>query len=291
LTLFSVMRRPKWIGALLLALFVAAIFAALSQWQLQRAIESGQVPAARPTEQVMPLSQLTAPAKPVYDEEVGQIVRVSGHFESADYGILASRLNDGTSGYWVIGHFTTDYSGSPALAVAVGWSADRDAAETVRERLTVDTPEDVTIQGRYIDPDAPDVDDAEKAAGKPYDLTTMSTAALVNIWTALPPDTDVYGGYVVQNEAPSGLTKISSPPPTVDVQLNWLNIFYAAEWVVFAGFAVFLWYRLARDAWEREREEAAEAEAAAAAAAAEGTADSGPGGASAASGASERAIH
>jgi hypothetical protein len=39
-----------------------------------------------------------------------------------------------------------------------------------------------------------------------------------------------------------------------------LNIFYAIEWVVFAGFAVFLWYRLVRDAWEREeelREEAA----------------------------------
>jgi surfeit locus 1 family protein len=29
----------------------------------------------------------------------------------------------------------------------------------------------------------------------------------------------------------------------------------AAEWVIFAGFAVFLWYRLARDAWEREKEE------------------------------------
>jgi surfeit locus 1 family protein len=44
------------------------------------------------------------------------------------------------------------------------------------------------------------------------------------------------------------------------VALNWLNIFYAVEWVIFAGFAIFLWYRLARDAWERELEELEELE-------------------------------
>ena len=33
-------------------------------------------------------------------------------------------------------------------------------------------------------------------------------------------------------------------------------MFYAIEWVVFAGFAVFLWYRLVKDAVQREREEA-----------------------------------
>jgi hypothetical protein len=43
------------------------------------------------------------------------------------------------------------------------------------------------------------------------------------------------------------------------VALNWLNVFYAVEWVVFAGFAIFLWYRLVRDAVEREREAAEEA--------------------------------
>ncbi|KZX22122.1 hypothetical protein [Rathayibacter tanaceti] len=45
-----------------------------------------------------------------------------------------------------------------------------------------------------------------------------------------------------------------------DVSLNWLNVFYAIEWVVFAGFALYLWFRLVRDAWEREAEEALDAE-------------------------------
>ena len=35
---------------------------------------------------------------------------------------------------------------------------------------------------------------------------------------------------------------IDSPPPSSEVELNWVNLFYAAEWVVFAGFAIFLWY-------------------------------------------------
>ena len=63
---------------------------------------------------------------------------------------------------------------------------------------------------------------------------------------------------------------IDSPEPVVEVPLNWLNSFYALEWALFAGFAVFLWYRLVRDAWEREVEEA---EIAAAAAASDPAAD------------------
>ena len=70
----------------------------------------------------------------------------------------------------------------------------------------------------------------------------------------------MYFGYVTAAEPAPGLEPISSPPPEESVELNWLNVFYAVEWVVFAGFAIFLWYRLVRDAVERERN-AAEAEA------------------------------
>ena len=35
--------------------------------------------------------------------------------------------------------------------------------------------------------------------------------------------------------------------------INWLTLFYAAEWVLFAGFAIFLWGRTVKDAVERER--------------------------------------
>ena len=58
----------------------------------------------------------------------------------------------------------------------------------------------------------------------------------------------------VLQKATAGLTDISSPAPTEGSPINWLNIFYAAEWAVFAGFAFYLWYRLAKDAWERDVE-------------------------------------
>jgi hypothetical protein len=40
-----------------------------------------------------------------------------------------------------------------------------------------------------------------------------------------------------------------------DATYNWLNIFYAIEWIVFAGFAFYVWYRLVRDRVEREIDE------------------------------------
>jgi surfeit locus 1 family protein len=87
----------------------------------------------------------------------------------------------------------------------------------------------------------------------------MSVAALLNRWS----DADglrVFTAFLVDDDAADGLETISSPAPSQEIQLNWLNIFYAAEWVVFACFAVFLWYRLAKDAWEREIEELEDAE-------------------------------
>lgn len=256
------MRRPRWIAALVLALAIAAIFAGLGQWQLERAVSSGQVDD-RPTETVQPLTSVASPQQPVLAVEAAQRVTTSGTFEPADYGILADRLNGGQSGYWVVGHLAVDEPGAPALAVAMGWAPDRDTAVAVRDALAAQPRASgpKAVDGRYVDPDAPNVDDAEKSEGGRYDLTTMSPAAFVNIWTALPESTDVYGGYVISSTAPHGLDVIDAPEPDRSVELNWLNIFYAAEWVIFAGFAVFLWYRLARDAWEREKEELEESEA------------------------------
>ena len=82
----------------------------------------------------------------------------------------------------------------------------------------------------------------------------MAVPELINLWSS-PPD-GVYGGYLILDSAPAGLDRIDAPAPVTDVSLNLLNIFYAVEWVIFAGFAIFLWYRLVKDAWELEDERA-----------------------------------
>jgi cytochrome oxidase assembly protein ShyY1 len=256
--MWSVARRPRWIATLALALVLAAGFAALSQWQLARSISTGTV-VHRNTETVVPLSKIATPQKGVTDAANARMVSVTGVWMPGDFSVLSDRLNAGTLGYWVIGHLSADTpdNNRAGLAVALGWTASKAHATAARDKLDSGRVGDaVEITGRYLAAEA--AEDSDFEHGK---VTTLSTARLVNVWKSADP-AGIYSGYVVDARAASGLTAIYSPKPTSQVELNWLNIFYAVEWVVFAGFAIFLWYRLVRDAWEREREEAAEAEAA-----------------------------
>jgi hypothetical protein len=70
----------------------------------------------------------------------------------------------------------------------------------------------------------------------------------------------MYDGYIILAETVSPLTVISAPPPVPQAVLNWLNIFYAIEWIAFAVFALYFWFRLVKDAVERETEAAGEAQ-------------------------------
>jgi surfeit locus 1 family protein len=89
-------------------------------------------------------------------------------------------------------------------------------------------------------------------------------------------DTDLYGGYVIARvstgsttgagattgEGLAPLTPEALPEPDAFTSLR--NLFYAAEWVVFGGFALFLWWRWSRDELDRvaalERADGGEAE-------------------------------
>ena len=262
-TVWTVARRPRWIAALALALVVAAGFAGLSQWQLARAVATGTV-IARDTETVVPLEDVAKPQSPVTDRANAQLVTVAGRWNPGDYSIVSDRLDKGRSGYWVVGHFSTAFdSGTTAgLAVAVGWSANRASATSALTALERDASLSAApITGRYIPAEGPQDSDFEHRK-----LSTMTPGAFLNTWKS-PDAAGVYGGYLTSAVASAGLTRIDSPKPSSDVEVNLLNVFYAVEWVVFAGFAIFLWYRLVRDAWERERDEAAETDAADSAAA------------------------
>lgn len=251
MTIWSVARRPRWIAALVFVLLLAAIFAALSQWQLSRSISTGTV-EKRATETVVPLESVAKPQHPVTSDASGQIVRTRGSWVSGDYVLLSDRLQRDTTGWWVVGHVST--VGHAGLAAAVGWSATRAGAEKAMATLETDGPGGVvTVTGRYYPSEGPQDSDFEH--GK---LTTLAPAALVNVWKNADQK-GTYSGYLVASTATAGLTTIYSPRPSSAVEVNLLNIFYAIEWIVFAGFAFFLWYRLVRDALERELEELEEA--------------------------------
>jgi surfeit locus 1 family protein len=249
-------RQPRWIAALVFALLVAAGFAALGQWQVERSIIDATV-VERDTETVQPLTELVEPQAPVFQDQAGHMVSFEGTIVPGDSTILSGRLNGGEAGFWVMEHVVVDNGAS--IAVARGWAATEEEAEAATS-TDLGIAALVPFEGRYLATESPQEDDFEEGEQK-----SASVAALANQWSE--PFTAVYGGYVVSVDAPEGLEPIDSPVPDDDVSINWLNIFYAVEWAVFAVFAIFLWYRLVKDAWEREQEfaaeDAAEAEAAA----------------------------
>ncbi len=242
-------RRPRWVGALLLALAVAGAFAALGQWQLERSIEGGTVTEEQ-TETPVPLSSIAEPQQPLRGDTIGQRVTASAEFVPDDFLVLSGRINHDDPGYWVVGHGITPSGAS--LAVALGWAATADDAEAALTAVRA-APPDGDLAGRYLMSESPEQSDFE--AGE---RSALAVSELINLWTVAPDG--VYAGYLVLADAPAGLETIDAPPPDTGVSLNLLNVFYAIEWVVFAGFAVFLWYRLVRDAVEAEAEEEAQSE-------------------------------
>ncbi len=240
-SLWVIARRPRWIAALFLALAVAAGFAALGQWQIQRSFESAIAPNQQ-TEKVLALESVAKPQSPVLSVATGQLVSVSAQFVGADYQVLSDRINLAAPGYWVVGHAVLPDGAS--LAVALGWVASADAAASAIATLQQHPPAP-SITGRYLPSESPQGTDFEHGQ-----RSVLSVAALINEWST--DSRGVYGGYLISHEKTAGLEPIDSPAPSTEVSLNLLNVFYAIEWVLFAGFAIFLWYRLVKDTWEAE---------------------------------------
>lgn len=247
--MWKIALRPRWIGALILALAVAAGFAVLSQWQISRSVSEGAV-VERPTETTLPLQDVATPQKPLIALVDGQRVTVTGHYNPDDTLVLSDRLNRGDSGYWIVAHLTAD--DGAGVAVALGWTASEDTAHSLAADIIDRTGVGLevgqtTVSGRLVADEGPQTSDFQSG-----ELHALSIGSMVNLWS-VDDDAGVYNGYVVSGTPFPGLELIDAPEPDKSVEVNWLNLFYAAEWVIFAGFAVFLWWRLVRDVWEREQ--------------------------------------
>ncbi|HEY4225139.1 MAG TPA: SURF1 family cytochrome oxidase biogenesis protein [Pseudolysinimonas sp.] len=236
---WAIARRPRWIAALILALAIAAGFAALGQWQIARSFATATV-VHTDTETPVALSTLAKTGAAVTDTQLGRMITTDATLVHGDFVVLSNRLNGGTAGYWLVGHAHTAHG---ELAVALGWAPTRAQAVAAEDSASITSP----LIGRFLPSEPPDQPDVSKGV-----QSAASVPAFINQWASF--DGSVYGGYVVAATPASGLETIDSPAPSQEVSLNWLNIFYAAEWAIFAGFAIYLWYRLVQDEVEKENE-------------------------------------
>lgn len=255
--------KPRWIAGLVFAIVISGVFVLLSQWQFGRSTQS-EVPVSTGTEDPRPLTSVLAPGHYFPGTVADQVVTATGHYDAKKQVLVPGRVNGGTKGFWIVSAFAVQ--GAPALTgagaspqtwipVARGWVADPSEA-------TPPPSGAVELTGRLIPSEAP-VPNTDAGPGR---ASAVSVAELINLW-----DVSSYPGFVAASAERSGSSdvavsgairplKIGPQPPATTV--NWLNLFYAAEWVVFAGFALFIWWRLVKDDYRRGLEDAQDEEAA-----------------------------
>jgi surfeit locus 1 family protein len=239
LTWWAVARRPKWLLALGGFLVIVAVFSALAQWQWQRSIDEATV-IERDTEIAVALESVAIPQSTITTDASGRMVSVECQIIESDDVWVTNRAVPGDRGDWLVRHCVTPQGHS--LAVVVGW------APVQFEGPYPDTSG--VVIGRYVPTESPQTSDFE--AGR---REVIAIGEMVNLWANPGP---VYGGFVVMDAAPEPLRTIPTEAPPTDASLNILNIFYSIQWLIFALFALYFWYRLVKDELEKELDASAQ---------------------------------
>lgn len=229
--------RPASLGLLALALALATAFAALGHWQLARSREHAR-PA--PTEHVVPLGRVLAPASPFTGKADEQRVRVTGEYVAADTALVPGRELAGRDGSWVVTALrvpAADGTSGALLPVVRGWVPAGASAPAPPAGV-------VALTGRL------QVSEEPRGVGPDGRLLAVSSADLVNLWQ--PP---LYTGFLIAADAEPPLTPVPSPAPQRLLDLQ--NLSYAFQWWLFAAFAVLFWVKVVRDRHRAELEDAA----------------------------------
>lgn len=234
-------RQPKWVATLLACVALAVGFALLAQWQVSRAVIEASVEAVD-SETVVPIDAILEPMTPQQLSDGGRRVTFVGSLNGETL-VVTGKVANGVEGQWVVANVMVDES---CLPVVVGW-----AAADVQPTTPDASEESVSWTGRLVPSEDMLASDFQESA-----RTAVSASDLVNLWEC----DSIYDGYVVSDTTLPGLTVVESRPPVPNTVLNWLNVFYALEWMAFGGFALYFWYRLVKDAVERELEAVAEAQ-------------------------------
>ena len=251
----QVARRPKWIFGLFLALAIAAVFALLGQWQLERTFT--EVEPEDKSQLPLVLIDSEKPGAPLTAIAANKRVKAELMLDTQNVFIVANRLqrtnDEVVPGYWVIanaGVLLEDSDSTASLSVGIGFAESLSLAETARAELMESIQAQAFLEqtGRYLQTEGPV---ALTDPAKPYLLESFSLAQLVNLYRGAGAQS--LAGFMVLDSDPGfGLETIVIAPPEAGTQVNWLTLFYALEWALFAGFAVFLWWRLVEDSRIRE---------------------------------------
>lgn len=218
----------------------------LGTWQLARAKErSAESVAERQSVAPRPLTEVLGPQQSFTGEMVDLPVIATGTWDGARQLLVANRRLDGVEGLWVLTPLVM--ADGSAVGVVRGWvaSADDPAARAPLPSA-VQGSSAVQVRGVLTPGEAPVDRLPGQASGLPDgQIAAVAVPELVKQWPY-----PLLTGYVLATQVEPAVQPAPALVPTVDeVATGWQlrNVSYAVQWWIFAGFGLFLWYRLVRD--------------------------------------------
>lgn len=212
------------LGATFLCALAVTACILLGRWQWTNAFLHEQVPSAVVVNQEQPLASLSAPEQWLPRTSIGALTSVTG----TAVGGLAFRTEPrptttGQRAWWIT---PVRLSDDTVLAVA---TAARPSTTSAR----------ITVIGRL----QPSEDSPAAGAWQPAQAQ-LATPRLVDRW----PFPVVRDGYLVATQSqpnqPLPVARFTSAPSG---SIGWRNIAYAFQWLAFALFAGFVWWRHVTD--------------------------------------------
>ncbi|NUP00089.1 MAG: SURF1 family protein [Nonomuraea sp.] len=246
-TLFS----PRVVGLHLLTIGVLIAFILLGRWQLGVFQDSGK-PHVSVDPAPVGVGALAPVGGQLTGEVVGRRVTAEGTYDAGRQLLVADRRPDVDApggnvsrerGYWVLTPLRLD--DGTLVPVVRGWAAKADDPA-----VTAVPPGRVTVAGRLRPQQGTDSVQRRTEGLPAGQVQTVSTGELINLWTGQKLRT----GFVVAQPPSGSLTQVEIRPPQVGGTLTWRNLAYAANWWIFAGFAVFMWFHFVRDAVRADRD-------------------------------------
>ncbi|WP_413102031.1 SURF1 family protein [Streptomyces sp. Inha503] len=264
---------PRWWVINVFTLLAIPVCLFMGSWQLSRfetrvnthnqqqdEASAERKAAARPLGDLLPVTAKTS----------GERATATGRYDTAHQLLVPDRRLDGRDGFYVLTLLRVDEGkdggkdgargeggdaaedGAKALPVVRGWLPGDADDPAVTAKVPAPPSGEVTVTGALQASEHQGGDGVSASGGLPRgQLGMISAASLVNL---VPYQ--VYDAWVTSAEAPGVLKPV---PPTaaegtgLDIKA-FQNLGYTGEWFVFAGFVVFMWFRLFRREAETARD-------------------------------------
>lgn len=225
---------PPVLGLHLFAIVAIGFCLFMGMWQLgvyddrqadQRA-ENAEVSA-------VPLESVWSPGETFTTRQDQRHVTVTGTFRPAAEQIWAThQRDDGSDGVWLVSPVTVD---GAELMVVRGWAPEALATFP-------DVPAGSVSFEAVLQPG--------EESGSGWDATTRTIDG-VRIPTLLNElgYEQLWSGFAISTDdsLTAGLARAEVPEPDVSWTAGGRNLGYGLQWWVFAAFALFMWWRMARE--------------------------------------------